>query len=68
MFWRNFDKFTVDDLPEAFQVAVNLTTVCDDEIDPLLQDGKFAFDTSTFRIRFGNQTGMIVKYFDVELH
>jgi hypothetical protein len=38
--------FTVDDLPEAFQVAVNLTTVCDDEIDPLLQDGKFAFDTS----------------------
>jgi hypothetical protein len=32
-------KTTVDDLPEAFQVAVNLTTA-DDEIDPLLQDGK----------------------------
>lgn len=57
--------FTVDDLPEAFQVAVNLTTVCDDEIDPLLQDGKFAFDTSTFQNTIlGNQTGMIVKYFD----
>jgi hypothetical protein len=55
--------FTVDDLPEAFQVAVNLT-VCDDEIDPLLQDGKFAFDTSTFQNTIlGNQTGMIVKYF-----
>ncbi|RTY89158.1 T9SS type B sorting domain-containing protein [Flavobacterium sp. GSN2] len=58
--------FTVDDLPEAFQVTVNLTTVCDDEIDPLLQDGKFGFDTSTFQNTIlGNQTGMVVKYFDV---
>ncbi|MFV8353363.1 T9SS type B sorting domain-containing protein [Flavobacterium sp. XS2P14] len=57
--------FTVDDLPEAFQVPVNLTTVCDDELDPFLQDGKFAFDTSTFQNTIlGNQTGMIVKYFD----
>jgi hypothetical protein len=31
----------------------------------LLQDGKFAFDTSTFQNTIlGNQTGMIVKYFD----
>ncbi|RTY68204.1 T9SS type B sorting domain-containing protein [Flavobacterium sp. LB2P53] len=57
--------FTVDDLPEAFQVTVNLTTVCDDEIDPLLQDGKFGFNTSTFQNTIlGNQTGMVVKYFD----
>ena len=57
--------FTVDDLPEAFQVTANLTTVCDDEIDPLLQDGKFGFDTSTFQNTIlGNQTGMVVKYFD----
>ncbi len=57
--------FTVDDLPEAFQIAVNLSTVCDDETDPLLQDGKYGFDTSTFQNTIiGNQIGMIVKYFD----
>ena len=57
--------FTVDDLPEAFPIPVNLTTVCDDEINPLNQDGKFAFDTSTFEATIlGGQTGMTVKYFD----
>ncbi|MFV8465009.1 T9SS type B sorting domain-containing protein [Flavobacterium sp. LB1P62] len=58
-------QFIVDDLPEAFPVPVNLTTTCDDESDPLIQDGKFAFDTSTFQSTIlGNQTGMTVKYFD----
>jgi len=57
--------FVVDDLPEAFPVAATLTTVCDDEADPNLQDGKYAFDTSTFQnIILGGQTGMTVKYFD----
>jgi gliding motility-associated-like protein len=55
----------VDDLPEAFAVPVNLTTTCDDESDPLVQDGKIAFDTTTFQSTIlGTQTGMIVKYFD----
>jgi gliding motility-associated-like protein len=58
-------QFVVDDLPEAFPVATNLTTICDDEVDPSLQDGKYAFDTSTFQNTIlGTQTGMTVKYFD----
>ena len=57
--------FTVDDLPEGFPIPVTLTTVCDDETNPLLQDGKFAFNTSTFEATIlGGQTGMTVKYFD----
>jgi gliding motility-associated-like protein len=66
---RCFDEttipFIVDDLPEAFPVRTTLTTVCDDETDPLDQDGKFAFDTATFETTIlGGQTGMIVKYYD----
>ncbi len=58
-------EIIVDDLPEAFPVATNLTTICDDEADPNLQDGKFAFDTSTFQnTLLGNQTGMTIKYFE----
>lgn len=58
-------QFVVDDLPEAFLVASALTTVCDDEADPNLQDGKYAFDTATFQNTIlGGQTGMVVKYFD----
>lgn len=58
-------QFIVDDLPEAFAVPTILTTTCDDEADPLTQDGKIAFDTTTFQSTIlGTQTGMIVKYFD----
>ena len=58
-------QFIVDDLPEAFAVPVALTTTCDDELDPLVQDGKFAFDTSSFQSTIlGTQTGMTVRYFD----
>jgi hypothetical protein len=32
---------------EAFCSSA-LTTTCDDEIDPLVQDGKYPFDTSSF--------------------
>jgi gliding motility-associated-like protein len=57
--------FTVDDLPEAFAIPTNLTTVCDDEANPINQDGLFAFDTSSFQNTIlGTQTGMIVNYFD----
>ena len=49
----------------AFPVPSTLTTACDDEADPINQDGKFAFDTSTFETTIlGGQTGMIVKYYD----
>ncbi len=58
-------QFIVDDLPQAFPIATTLTTVCDDEINPLFQDGLYSFDTSTFQATIlGSQTGMIVNYFD----
>lgn len=58
-------QFVVDILPQAYAVPTKLTTVCDDEADPSTQDGKYAFDTSTFQNTIlGSQTGMLVKYFD----
>ena len=58
-------QFIVDVLPQAFAIPVALTTACDDELDPLNQDGKFAFDTSAFESTIlGGQTGMTVNYFD----
>ncbi|GGA79053.1 hypothetical protein GCM10008015_19720 [Flavobacterium palustre] len=58
-------QFIVDDLPEAFPIAASVTSACDDETDPLLQDGKYAFDTSGFQtVILGGQTGVKVAYFD----
>ena len=58
-------QFIVDVFPVAFAVPSVLTTTCDDEADPINQDGKFAFDTTTFETTIlGGQTGMIVKYYD----
>jgi len=57
--------FVVDDLPEVFAVDPVLTTVCDDEQNPVLQDGKYAFDTSSFESALlGTQSGMVVNYYD----
>jgi gliding motility-associated-like protein len=56
-------QFTVDVLPQAFEVPTSLTTTCDDEADPATQDGIFTFDTSTFEsIILGGQSGMTVSY------
>ncbi|WP_430399835.1 T9SS type B sorting domain-containing protein [Flavobacterium sp.] len=64
-FYESTITFTVDDLPEAFAVAPSLTTVCDDEANPVNQDGLYAFDTSSFQTTIlGSQTGMIVNYYD----
>ena len=58
-------EFVVADLPEASPIPSNLLIVCDDEIDPIKQDGKYAFNTSTFHNTIlGGQTGMIVNYYD----
>lgn len=58
-------QFIVDNLPEAFPINAALTTACDDEADPMLQNGIYPFDTSTFQSTIlGSQTGMIVKYYD----
>jgi gliding motility-associated-like protein len=61
-------QFIVDDLPQVFPIPTSLTTVCDDESNPALQNGTFPFDTSTFQSTLlGSQTGMIVKYYDANL-
>ena len=58
-------QFIVDDLPEVFAIPTNLTSVCDDEANPLDQDGIYSFDTSTFETTLlGAQTGMNIYYFD----
>lgn len=58
-------KFVVDILPKAFPVPLNLIQLCDDEMDPLLQDGVLAFDTSEIQSSIlGGQTGMLVEYRD----
>jgi gliding motility-associated-like protein len=57
--------FYVDTIPTATAVPATLTTVCDDEVDPTNQNGKFGFDTATFEtILLDGQTGMAVKYYD----
>lgn len=59
-------KFIVDDLPEAFAINnTNLTSICDDELNPVDQDGMYDFNTSTFLATIlGGQTGMNVRYYD----
>ena len=58
-------QFIVDDLPQAFTVPTTSTTTCDDEANPLNQDGIYSFDTSSFEASIlGGQTGMNVYYFD----
>ena len=58
-------QFIVDDLPQAFPISANLTSTCDDEVNPVDQNGIYDFDTSTFQATIlGSQTGMNVYYFD----
>jgi len=58
-------QFIVDDLPQAFAVPTNLTTICDDESIAIDQDGLYDFDTTAIEATIlGGQTGMNVYYFD----
>ncbi len=58
-------QFIVDDLPQAFPADTTLFTVCDDEDDPLLQDGMYGFDTAAIESQILNgQTSMVVAYYD----
>jgi gliding motility-associated-like protein len=57
--------FFVDVIPTATAIPTTLTTVCDDEVDPANQDGKFGFDTATFDTKIlAGQTGVAIKYYD----
>ena len=56
-------QFIVDVKPNANSIPIALTTTCDDEINPLSQDGLYTFNTSTFEATILNgQTGMNVTY------
>jgi len=58
-------QFIVDDLPAFFPLATAAVTVCDDEINPIDQDGIFAFPTTNFQNTIlGSQSGLVVSYFD----
>lgn len=58
-------QFIVDDLPQAFPADTSLFTVCDDEYDPVLQDGMYGFNTAAIESQILNgQTGLVVSYFD----
>lgn len=62
---ETFITFIVDKSPEAFAVPSILTTTCDDESNPVNQDGKYGFETSTFENRIlGGQIGMKITYRD----
>jgi hypothetical protein len=64
MLWWDHDHFYGWWFARSFVIDANLTT-CDDESDPLLQDGIFSFDTSTFQNTIlGVQTRMAVSYYD----
>lgn len=56
-------QFIVDVKPQAFTLPTNFLTVCDDEIDPVTQNGLVDFDTTTIETLILNgQTGMVVTY------
>ena len=58
-------QFIVDDLPEAFAIPSSLTSICDEELNPVDQNGFHDFDTSTFQSTIlGSQAGLNVYYFD----
>ncbi len=58
-------QFLVDDLPQAFPIPISQSSVCDDEVNSLDQDGLFDFNTTTYQSTLLNgQTGMNVYYFD----
>ncbi|KIX20941.1 hypothetical protein SY27_09150 [Flavobacterium sp. 316] len=59
-------EFIVDNKPTANPIQPDLLVKCDDdEINPLQQNGKFNFDTSTFdNIIKGTQTRVVIEYYD----
>jgi gliding motility-associated-like protein len=58
-------QFIVDDLPQAFPADASLFTVCDDEDDPILQDGMYNFDTAAIEAQILNgQSNLEVTYYN----
>ena len=58
-------QFIVDDLPQAFPADTSLFTVCDDEDDPIIQDGMFNFDTAAIEAQILNgQNNLEITYYN----
>ena len=58
-------QFLVDDLPQAFSISPSDVTTCDEEINPVDQNGLHTFNTSSFQSTIlGSQTGINIYYFD----
>jgi gliding motility-associated-like protein len=60
-------QFTVDKSPIDFTIPTTLTTTCDDEADPSLQNGQFDFTSSQAIhdiVTLGQPAGMVYEYYD----
>lgn len=66
-FDRTTIKFIVDDLPKIGTLTSTITTLCDDELEPSLQDGVVIFDTTNFETELLNGqslTNFEIKYYE----
>lgn len=60
-------QFIVDKSPIDYTIPTSLTTICDDETDPALQNGQFDFTTSQAIhdiVTFNQPSGMVFEYYD----
>ena len=60
-------QFIVDKSPIDYTIPASLTTICDDETDPALQNGQFDFTTSQSIhniVTFNQPSGMVFEYYD----
>jgi gliding motility-associated-like protein len=60
-------QFIVDKSPIDFTIPASLTTICDDETDPALQNGQFDFTTSQSIhdiVTLNQPSGMAFEYYD----
>jgi gliding motility-associated-like protein len=60
-------QFIVDDLPEVFAPTTLISTICDDETDPTLQDGIIVFTTTNLETELINgQANVTINYFEAD--
>jgi len=60
-------QFIVDKSPIDFTIPASLTTICDDETDPALQNGQFDFTTSQAIhdiVTLNQPSGLVFEYYD----
>ena len=60
-------QFIVDKSPIDYTIPASLTTICDDETDPALQNGQYDFTTSQAIhniVTLGQPSGMVYEYYD----